>query len=365
MAVNRVLCAMSGGVDSAVAAARLADEGLDVVGVTLHLWDYPDEAPEKSRCCAPEDIHDARLVADHLGIPHYSFDRRELFAKTVVEPFVDAYLSGRTPSPCVWCNRSVKMRELLTLADQLGAQAVATGHYARVAQDESGKSRLYRGRDERKDQSYFLHMLRADELDRVRLPLGDATKDEVRVEARARRLPGADKGESQELCFVAGDSYPRFVKQRADGRVRPGAILHTDGRELGQHDGIHQFTVGQRRGLGVALGEPAFVSNIDAETGAVSVGSADDILATEAELTAGDWSDDVTFPLRAQVKVRSHHQPAAAILERRDDGGAPLVARFDAPVRAVSPGQVAVAYDGDRVLGGGTILRACRPAVHP
>ncbi len=358
MAKRRVLCAMSGGVDSAVAAARLVDDGFEVVGVTLHLWDYPDEGPEKSRCCAPEDIHDARLVADHLGIAHYSFDRRTLFAETVVGPFVDAYLQGSTPSPCVWCNRSVKMRELFVLADNLGAEAVATGHYARVATDAAGKSRLYRGRDERKDQSYFLHMLRAEELDRVLLPLGSATKEEVRAEALDRSLPGADKGESQELCFVMGDGYSRFVEARADGRVRPGPILHTDGRELGQHDGIHRFTVGQRRGLGVALGEPAFVSNIDPETGAVHVGSAADILATVAELTAGDWSDDVTFPLRAALKVRSHHRPAPATVTRNDGAGAALLARFDAPVRAVSPGQVAVAYDGDRVLGGGTIVRA-------
>jgi tRNA-specific 2-thiouridylase len=352
---------MSGGVDSAVAAARLVDDGFEVVGVTLHLWDYPDEAPEKSRCCAPEDIHDARLVADFLGIPHYSFDRRELFAETVVDPFVSAYLAGKTPSPCVSCNRSVKMRELLSLAEDLGAAAVATGHYARVARDESGKSRLYRGRDEKKDQSYFLHMLRADELDRVRLPLGTSTKAEVREEARSRGLPGADKGESQELCFVMGDSYPRFVESRADGRVRPGPILHADGRELGQHEGVHRFTVGQRRGLGVALGEPAFVTHIDAASGAVRVGSEDDIFADSAELSAGDWADDVAFPLRAQVKVRSHHRPAPATVVR---AGEALVARFDEPVRAISPGQVAVAYDGDRVLGGGTILRASRGA-HP
>lgn len=357
MAKERVLCAMSGGVDSAVAAARLVDDGLEVVGVTLHLWDYPDDAPEKSRCCAPEDIHDARRVADYLGIPHYSFDRRELFNRTVVEPFVDAYLAGETPSPCVWCNRSVKMRELIALADRLGAKFVATGHYARVAHDAAGISRLYRGRDHHKDQSYFLHMLRADELDRVMLPLGDATKDEVRAEAAARTLPGAGKGESQELCFVMGSAYPSFVEARADGRVRPGPILNQQGEKLAEHEGVHRFTVGQRRGLGVALGKPAFVTSIDAERGTVTVGGAEDILATIAELSPGDWNEDVAFPLRAQVKVRSHHQPAPATVARTEGG---LVARFDAPVRAISPGQVAVAYDGERVLGGGTILRARR-----
>ncbi len=351
---------MSGGVDSAVAAARLVEAGLDVVGVTLHLWDYPDDAPDKSRCCAPEDIHDARRVADHLGIPHYSFDRRALFAKTVVEPFVEAYLEGQTPSPCVACNRSVKMRELLALADDLGAGSVATGHYARVGRDAAGKARLFRGRDQHKDQSYFLHMLRSDELERVTLPLADATKEEVRSEAQARGLPGADKGESQELCFVMSTGYADFVEQRADGRVRPGPILDAEGRELARHEGIHRFTVGQRRGLGVALGTPAFVTDIE-PGGAVRVGGEHELFADEARLTAGDWSDDVVFPLRAEVKVRSHHVPVSATIERCDEGAA-LVARFETAVRAISPGQVAVAYRGERVLGGATILEARRGA---
>jgi tRNA-specific 2-thiouridylase len=344
---TRVLVAMSGGVDSSVAAARLVDAGYEVVGVTLHLWDYPDETPEKTRCCAPEDIHDARLVADELGFPHYAFDRRELFAQTVVDPFVDAYLAGKTPSPCVWCNRSVKMRELFPLAERLGATYVATGHYARV---EGG--RLYRARDERKDQSYFLHMLRRDELERVLLPLGDATKEEVRAEAVARALPGALKGESQELCFVASGDYAKFVEERADGRIRPGPIVDQSGKQLAEHSGIHRFTVGQRRGLGVALGSPAFVTGIDAG-GTVTIGASDEVTSTGAQLDRGDWSDDVSFPLEAQVKVRSRHRPSAARIV--EDGGGLLV-RFEAPVRAVSPGQMAVAYDGDRVLGGATIL---------
>src|SRR5262245_13658784 len=210
MHAARVLVAMSGGVDSSVAAARLRDQGYDVVGVTLHLWDYPDDGSVRGRCCAPEDQHDARRVADHLGIPHYTFDRRELFREHVVAPFVDAYLDGRTPSPCVACNRSVKLRELFPLADRLGAAFVATGHYARVTREADGRARLYRGRDRGKDQSYFLHMLREDELARLLLPLGDATKEEVRAEALARRLPGATKGESQELCFVPTGRYDAF-----------------------------------------------------------------------------------------------------------------------------------------------------------
>ncbi|HHH11414.1 MAG TPA: tRNA 2-thiouridine(34) synthase MnmA, partial [Sorangium sp.] len=328
---------MSGGVDSALAAALLVDDGWEVVGVTLHLWDYPDDAPEKTRCCAPEDAHDARLVADHLGIPHYTFDRRELFQKEVVGPFVDAYLAGTTPSPCVWCNRSVKMHELFGLADRLGAHKIATGHYARVVHDSSGRARLYRARDERKDQSYFLHMLGAAELDRLVLPLADLTKDEVRADAIARDLPGAHKGESQELCFVAAGKYADFVEQRADGRVRPGPILSTRGETLGQHHGIHRFTVGQRRGLGVALGKPAFVARLDATTAAVVVGEADDTLSIGAELHRTAWADDAVFPLRVHVKVRSHQRPVpATVVLAAARTGEPALAtvQFDTPVRA-------------------------------
>ena len=354
---ERIVVAMSGGVDSAVAAAWLVDGGWEAIGVTLHLWDYPDDAPEKTRCCAPEDAHDARLVADHLGIPHYTFDRRELFHEKVVSPFVDAYLGGSTPSPCVWCNRSVKMHELFALAHRLGAKKVATGHYARIEPDADGHARLYRARDERKDQSYFLHMLNATDLGRLVLPLADATKAEVRADAIARDLPGAHKGESQELCFVSSGHYAQFVEQRADGRLRPGPILNTRGEQLGSHDGIHRFTVGQRRGLGVALGKPAFVTRVDAENAAVVVGGAADTLSVAAQLHDTAWADDVVFPLTARVKVRSHHRPVPATVVERDNNEGIWV-HFNEPVRAVSPGQVAVAYCGDRVMGGGIITQA-------
>ncbi len=350
---------MSGGVDSSVAAARLRDEGWDVVGVTLHLWDYPDDVGEKGRCCAPEDQHLARRVADQLGIAHYTFDRRELFRRHVVDPFVGAYLDGETPSPCVACNRSVKLRELLPLAHRLGADVVATGHYARVVR-ESGKARLHRGRDPHKDQSYFLHMLDEAEVARLVLPLGDSTKDEVRAEAVARGLPGAGRGESQELCFVPTGRYDAFVAAHADGRVRPGPILDREGREVGRHAGLHAFTVGQRKGLGVALGKPAFVVGLDPGTGAVRLGDEGDLLAGGAVLDAGTWCDDVVLPRDATVRVRARHEGEIARLERgRDAGGAEVVrVRFRTPVRAVSPGQIAVAYDGDRVLGGARILAA-------
>jgi len=354
---TRVVIAMSGGVDSSVAAARLVDQGFDVIGVTLHLWDYPDDGADHGRCCAPEDQHDARRVADTIGIPHFTFDRRELFQEHVIAPFVDAYLEGETPSPCIACNRSVKLRELFPLADRLGARLVATGHYARVV-EEQGRARLYRGKDHQKDQSYFLHMLREDELRRLVFPLGESTKSEVRSEAVARALPGATKGESQELCFVSSGNYASFVEERADGRVRPGPILAADGRELGTHAGVHTFTVGQRKGLGVAFGKPMFVASIDGAAGTVQIGDEADLYAASARLTDAVWSDDVTFPLEATVRVRSRHEGAKAVIERSTEGG--FVARFVEPVRAVSPGQVAVAYAGERVFGGGTIVRALR-----
>ncbi|APR83027.1 tRNA-specific 2-thiouridylase MnmA [Minicystis rosea] len=364
----RVIVAMSGGVDSSVAAARLLDQGYVVIGVTLHLWDYPDDGSVRGRCCAPEDQHDARRVADHLGIPHYTFDRRELFQKHVVDPFVGAYLEGETPSPCVACNRSVKMRELFPLADRLGAAFVATGHYARVA-PEAGGARLFRGRDRIKDQSYFLHMLRADELARLLLPLGDATKQEVRAEALDRKLPGATKGESQELCFVPTGRYDAFVSERADGRLRPGAIVDAEGRPVGAHAGVHAFTIGQRKGLGVALGKPMFVVDLDADTATVRLGDESALYSNEARIEEAAWSDDVQFPLEADVKVRARHDAERAVIERTADpatGADVFVARFQTPVRAISPGQVAVAYRGDRVLGGGVItMRSPAPPPEP
>jgi len=351
---ERIVVAMSGGVDSSVAAAWLVERGYDVVGVTLHLWDYPDDGSVKGRCCAPEDQHDARRVADHLGIPHYSFDRRELFAREVVEPFVDAYLAGSTPSPCVVCNRAVKMSELFALADRLGARKVATGHYARTVKG-AGRVELYRGRDRDKDQSYFLYTLSQAQLKRIEFPLGEATKVEVRNDALRRGLPGASKGESQELCFVPTGRYDAFVERRAGDRARPGPIVDGQGRVVGAHRGVHRFTIGQRKGLGVALGTPAFVVGIDTETSAVRLGGADELLHFGATLTGARFFDDVALPVRAAVRVRYRHQGVAATLTRDD---ATVRVAFDEPVRAVSRGQIAVAYSGDRVLGGGTIERA-------
>lgn len=359
----RVLCAMSGGVDSSLAAARLVDAGYEVVGVTLHLWDYDPDLGDKGRCCAPEDQHDARRVADQLGIPHYTFDRRELFQEHVVGPFVDAYLMGRTPSPCVACNRSVKIRELLPLADRLDAAFIATGHYARVGCEE-GRAHLLRGRDRSKDQSYFLYMLGASELSRLLFPLGDATKGEVRAEALARGLIGADKGESQELCFVQSSRYDAFVAERAGasgaGRVRPGPIIGPSGRVIGQHGGLHRFTVGQRKGLGVSLGAPAYVVRLDASSSAVHLGYQEDLGCRGAALAGVTLGEGVALPLACEVQVRARHRPASGRVSRRLDvtGEEVTVVDFDSPVPAVAPGQIAVFYAGERVLGGGAIVES-------
>lgn len=351
---------MSGGVDSSVAAARLAAAGHEVVGVTLHLWDYPDDGSVRGRCCAPEDQHDARRVADKLGIPHYAFDRRSAFSAQVVTPFVDDYLRGETPSPCVACNRGVKLRELFALADKLGAEKIATGHYARVFQDAAtGESYLATAIDDSKDQSYFLHALPPEQIARLMLPLGEASKSEVRAEAAALGLPGADKGESQELCFVPTGRYDTFVEARADGRVRPGPILDASGQVVGQHAGVHRFTVGQRKGLGVALGERAFVVAVDAESGAVQLGPPEALFVEHLVADEALFGPSVPRSFEARVKVRARHEGAMARVERLEEGK--MSVRFFEPVRAVSVGQYAVAYDGERVLGGGRIAHVDKP----
>jgi tRNA-specific 2-thiouridylase len=366
---ERILVAMSGGVDSSVAAARLRDAGFDVVGVTLHLWDYPDDPGSRGghgRCCAPEDQYDARRVADSLGFAHFTFDRRALFERTIVAPFVEAYLAGETPSPCTACNRGVKLAELFSLADRLGAARIATGHYARVVREADGTPRLAMGFDRTKDQSYFLYASPRAWLERLVFPLGESSKAEVRREAVERQLPGAGKGESQELCFVGGGAhaYADFVAARAGGRIRPGPIVDDRGTTVGEHDGIHRFTVGQRRGLGVALGRPAFVTHIDAQSATVSVGGEEALQANGALLRDVSLADGVSLPARVRVRVRYRHEGDDALVEPVVADSALPAARvvFDRPVRAITSGQMAVMYSGDRVVGGGRIVEALSAA---
>ncbi len=349
---QRVIVAMSGGVDSSVAAARLLDQGYDVIGVTLHLWDYPDDGSVKGRCCAPEDVHDARRVADALGFPHYAFDRRELFGREVVNPFVNDYLEGVTPSPCVRCNRGVKVAELIALADRLGASQVATGHYARLHTKE-GRLDLLRALDHNKDQSYFLHMLPDSILGRFIFPLGELDKQTVRKQAVDLKLPGANKGESQELCFVPTGRYDELVEKRAGARVRPGPILGEDGRVVGTHEGLHKFTRGQRRNLGVAVGQRAYVVDIDPETQTVRLGTKEELLRSELFITDIALRAGVTLPIEADVVIRYRGTPARARIEQQEKDLARIV--FHTKVSAPSPGQFAVLYEQERVLGGGMI----------
>ncbi len=365
---------MSGGVDSTIAAARLIEAGYDVVGATLQLWDMPNAdgsssgANSEGADRALEGLRDAQRVAAQLAIPHHVRDCRQIFRTQIIDDFVDSYVAGRTPSPCVWCNPGVKIRQLLLLADQLGAEGVATGHYARIQTDEAGQPQLWRGRDPQKDQSYFLYRLTPEQLGRLTLPLGDSLKREIRAEASARKLVNAASRESQELCFLPSLDYVDFVGQRGAARLRPGPLIDRSGRELGQHTGIHRFTIGQRKGLGVSLGRPAYVVDICAATATVTLGEQADLYAAGALLHEAIFREP-RFPLRALVKIRSQHPGAMATLcydDRWDDrSNGPLatvtpavVARFDEPVRAVCPGQAAVAYDGQRVLGGATIGRA-------
>jgi tRNA-uridine 2-sulfurtransferase len=357
---DRVLVAMSGGVDSSVAAARLVASGFDVVGVTLHLWDYPDDGSVRGRCCAPEDIYDARRVADKLGFSHYTFDRRELFEREVVGPFVESYLEGTTPSPCVRCNRGIKIPELFRLADRLGADRVATGHYARIG-ERAGRVRLLVARDDDKDQSYFLYSLDEHSLRRLVFPLGDSVKADVRAEALELGLCGAEKGESQELCFVPTGRYDEFVRRRAGERVRPGAIVDEQGRQVGSHQGVIGFTVGQRKNLGIALGKRSYVVRLEAETATVHLGSREALGSATALLDEVVLASGVELPFETEVSVRYHAPKVRARLLRAGDR---VEVRFDRQVTAVVPGQAAVFYDGDAVVGGGRIVKALQRAKH-
>jgi tRNA-specific 2-thiouridylase len=349
--MTRILIAMSGGVDSSVAAARLVAQGHDVVGVTLHLWDYPDDGTVAGRCCAPEDVHDAGRVAAQLGIAHYAFDRRALFRERIVDPFVSAYLAGETPSPCVHCNRQIKILELLQIARRLGANVVATGHYARIVEVD-GHLHLLRGRDNSKDQSYFLHTYLGEELKNLSFPLGDCTKSEIRAEAQALGLYAAEKGESQELCFVPTGRYDTFVSERAGDRIRPGVIVDDTGRELGPHTGIHQFTIGQRRNLGVAAGRRVYVTNVDVGSGQVTVGEREALLRRQATLSEVILAGDVVLPLEVDCAVRYRGALHRALVTEKNGS---YSVEFSDPVAAVVTGQFAVFYQGDRVIGGGRI----------
>ncbi len=355
-----IAVAMSGGVDSSTAAAMLHREGVSVIGLTMQLWNqrrlpelYPEGGPT-GRCCSLDDVYDARRVAQHLGIPYYVVNFEERFEREVVKPFVAEYLAGRTPIPCTLCNNFIKFDQFLAMAESAGADRIATGHYARIRRDEeTGRWLLLQSVDAARDQTYFLFGLTQDQLARTLFPLGGYEKPQVRALAREWGLPVADKGDSQEICFVPNGDYAAFIESYlgASHDATRGEIVDTAGRVLGEHNGVHRYTVGQRRGLNVAAGEPLYVIATDSASQRVTVGRNEDLLRSKATITGANWIAfaDPPAEFRAEVKIRNKHVPASATIRNGTD----II--FDTPQRAVAPGQAAVFYDGELVLGGGWI----------
>ncbi|MCB9964383.1 MAG: tRNA 2-thiouridine(34) synthase MnmA [Rhodospirillales bacterium] len=354
---TRVVVAMSGGVDSSVTAALLHEEGYDVVGVTLQLYDHGAAVERAKACCAGQDIYDAKRVAESCGFPHYVLNYESNFRDSVIEDFADSYLRGETPIPCVKCNQTVKFRDLLQVAHDLGADCMATGHYIkRVVNPETGRTELHRAHDDGKDQSYFLFATTQEQLDFLRFPLGGWSKDITRQHAERLGLVTANKAESMDICFVPNGDYAKVVKKLRPEAEHPGEIIHLDGRVLGRHEGIIHYTVGQRKGLGIGGGvtennEPLFVVRLDPLTHQVIVGPKKALARDIITIHHCNWLDtgvrDIT------VKLRSVSQPAAAKLFVNEDGSAEI--HLDRPQYGISSGQAAVCYDGDRVLGGGWI----------
>jgi tRNA-specific 2-thiouridylase len=364
-----IAVAMSGGVDSSTVAAMLRADGHSVVGLTMQLWNQRRLAgregmPEsvQGRCCSLDDVYDARAVAQAIGIPYYVVNHEERFEREVVRPFVAEYLSGRTPIPCSLCNNHLKFDQLLIVARQIGAETLATGHYARVEfDDQGGRWLLKRPTDLAKDQTYFLFGLTQEQLSRTIFPLGGMTKPEVRELARKLNLALAEKPDSQEICFVPGGDYKRFLDAylAEQGESLPdtsGELVTSSGEVIGEHQGIHNFTVGQRKGLGVATGSPLYVIQINGEKGQVVVGKDEDLYTRTLRAHRVNLisTADLNEPKRVAVKIRHRHEPAPAMLERA--GKDEVLVTFDQPQRAVTPGQASVFYDGDVVVGGGWIL---------
>jgi tRNA-specific 2-thiouridylase len=359
---------MSGGVDSSTVAAMLRAQGHSVIGLTMQLWNQRrlsgrEGMPEsvQGRCCSLDDVYDARRVAQQIGIPYYVVNHEERFERDVIRPFIEEYVSGRTPIPCSLCNNHLKFDQLLVVAQQIGAERVATGHYARVAFDEArGRWLLRRPADSSKDQTYFLFGLTQEQLSRTLFPLGEMTKPEVRELARQHGLALAEKPDSQEICFVPGGDYKRFIDAylAEQGESLPdtaGDLVTANGEVIGEHGGIHNFTVGQRKGLGVATGSPLYVIQISGANKQVMVGGEEHLYsrilrARRVNLIA---VDELREPTRVAVKIRHRHEPAAAVIERSADDE--IVVTFDEPQRAITPGQAAVFYQGDIVVGGGWI----------
>jgi len=355
----RVVVAMSGGVDSSVAAALLAEQGHDVIGVSMQLYDNTQVTDSGQRafgtCCTIDDLYDARRVAASIGIPHYIVNFESQFGEHVIANFVREYMSGRTPIPCSHCNSDLKFAELLDRAKAYDAEQLATGHYARIMRDDCGRYRLYRGVDHSKDQTYFLFSLTQEQLARASFPVGHLDKDTVREHARRLNLHVTSKPDSQEICFVPDGDYAAFVERQAPDAARPGTIVDHDGRLVGTHAGVHRFTIGQRKGLGLSSTEPLYVLEIKPESAQVVVGGRDALGRTQLTASAVNWTSGVapTDWLRVSAQIRHRHSAAPAKVHSTDEGRAEL--EFDTPQTAITPGQAVVFYDGDEVLGGGWI----------
>ncbi len=356
IAPEKVVVALSGGVDSATAAALLVEAGHEVIGISMRLYDARGTtASVGGRCCGPRDLEDARRVSAHLGIPFYVANYEDQFRARVIDDFIGEYAAGRTPNPCVRCNQHIKFTPLYQRAQALGATALVTGHYARIVRRD-GRLHLARARDAGKDQSYFLFNMPQRSLAFVRFPLGELTKEEVREHARRLGLPNADKPESQEICFVPDGDYASFVAKHAPAVAAAGEIVDETGRVLGRHDGVHHFTVGQRRGIRVAALEPRYVLAVDAGARRITVGPAASLDREQIEIEEVSWAggDPPVGPIRASVQIRYRHAPRSAEIAALD-GGRRARVRFDAAERAPAPGQAAVFYDGETVVGGGFI----------
>ncbi len=355
---NRVLVGMSGGVDSSVAAYILKEQGYEVIGVTMQIWpDMDDEVREREGgCCSLSAVDDARRVANQLGIPYYVMNFKEVFERKVIDYFVDEYLKGRTPNPCIACNRYIKFEEFIRKAHSLDAYYVATGHYARIVRDEKlGRFLLKRSADAGKDQTYALYSMTQYQLQHTLMPLGDYTKEEIRNIAEGIGLTVARKPDSQEICFVDDNDYGKFIEERMPGKVKPGYFVDTEGNILGRHKGIVHYTIGQRKGLGIALGKPMYVVDIDAENDIVVLGDNEDVFSQEMIVEDLNFImiDKLEKPLDVAVKIRYTAPEARATIMPLGDGLVKVC--FEEPQRAITPGQAAVFYDGDNVIGGGII----------
>ncbi|MDR3598990.1 MAG: tRNA 2-thiouridine(34) synthase MnmA [Desulfosporosinus sp.] len=355
----KVVVGMSGGVDSSMAAALLQEQGYDVIGITLQIWE--SEGPEvEGGCCAVSAIDDARRVAFLLGIPHYVLNFRKYFGETVVDYFIKSYLRGETPNPCLACNKYVKFGEMLRKARGLGAEFIATGHYAQVLWDpDQERFLLSKGADARKDQSYALHMLTQEQLAHTLFPLGDYPKEQIRQMARERGLGVGDKPDSQEICFIPNDDYASFVRKQSEELIKPGCFVDLAGNKLGRHQGIISYTVGQRKGLGVTFGRPMFVVGLNPQSNEVVLGEDPDVYTDTLWANDLNWISivDLREPIEVEAKIRYNSAGAHATVYPGESGADyGVIVRFDKPQRAVTPGQAVVFYQGSLVVGGGTII---------